>query len=500
MYACTGIHFQSKMYSHFHFFLDGLNLSIRPLFNLLSSHSPFFLLVIPSFSSPLTESCIESNDSLFADVSPQAQRGGGRKVKGGEKGEEESCLPVSGRLTSELVKAPDPQHECLFAPQWASDSTGPPAKKPPSYLPASSPGTVRETWWMKGPASDSTEAEAEESLTRRLRQRKQEMMKKQESEGKVTEGSPLGDGELSGGKGKLGSGQGKAAAGSSLPQVGALCNSQSVEERGSGPERHEQRGQGQMIRPPRIVSPLATLAEPRHRLPEHAVSVVPHAPPPSSSRVVARAGGPFGCHGFFHCSGRPILGYDKLCISPWKAQAVTYEITLKLPKKVSSSTLEAPARPLLPSSASPLALSRVTSAMTSTHVAVKRYSELLSLHHLWCEQGLVPPAAKKKFPPKRRIMFMGAGSVRHRRLNSRDAGAWKTTGEDSLRGTPAAQPISRACQDRARALQDYFEALLELTKEGDMECKGGWEGRRAVKVGKVVKSPLFWMLFGSSVT
>jgi hypothetical protein len=454
--------------------------------------------VVPSFSSPLTESCIESNDSSFAGVSPQAQTGGGRKVEGGEKREEESCLPVSGRLTSELVKAPDPQHECLFAPQWASDSTGPPAKKPPSYLPASSPGTVRETWWMEGPASDSPEAEAQESLTRRLRRRKEEMMKKKESGEKEREGSVLGDGGLSGGKGKLGSGQGKAAAGPSIPQVGTLCNSQSVEERGSGPERHEQRGQGQMISPPRIVSPLATLAEPRHRLPKHAVSVVPHIPLPSSSRVAARAGGPIGCLGFFHCSGRPILGNDELCVSPWKAQAVTYEITLKLPQ-VPSSTLEPPARLLLPYSASLLPLSRVSSAATSTHVAVKRYSELLSLHQLWCEQGLVPPAVQKKFPPKRRMMRMDAGSVRHRSLSSKDAGAWETPGEDSSRGTPAAQPISRACQDRARALQDYFEALLELTKEGDVGCEGEGEGRRAVEVGRVVKSPLFWTLFRSSV-
>lgn len=158
-----------------------------------------------------------------------------------------------------------------------------------------------------------------------------------------------------------------------------------------------------MISPPRIVSPLATPAEPRHRLPKHAVSVVPHIPLPSSSRVAARAGGPIGCLGFFHCSGRPILGNDELCVSPWKAQAVTYEITLKLPQ-VPSSTLEPPARLLLPYSASPLPLSRVTSAATSTHVAVKRYSELLSLHQLWCEQGLVPPAEQKKFPPKRRMM------------------------------------------------------------------------------------------------
>ena len=45
-------------------------------------------------------------------------------------------------------------------------------------------------------------------------------------------------------------------------------------------------------------------------------------------------------------------------------------------------------------------------------------------------------------------------------------------------------------QERARKLQRYFEALLELGEEGN----GG--GRKAQR-DKVLGSPLFWAVFGA---
>lgn len=49
---------------------------------------------------------------------------------------------------------------------------------------------------------------------------------------------------------------------------------------------------------------------------------------------------------------------------------------------------------------------------------------------------------------------------------------------------------SSSIQERARKLQCYFEALLELGE-------GGIGGGRKAKRDKVMGSPLFWAVFGA---
>ncbi|GAB5037652.1 Hypothetical protein NocV09_09400140 [Nannochloropsis oceanica] len=114
-----------------------------------------------------------------------------------------------------------------------------------------------------------------------------------------------------------------------------------------------------------------------------------------------------------------------------------------------------------------------------THTTIKRYSELLRYHRLWCEQRLVPRSLKAKFPPKTLLPpTMTMGTVR-------------TVGPvGRMDGDGEAGEASSSTLKRAYKLQLYFQALLDLKEEGTEE--GRMQG------GNLVESPLFWAMFAAS--
>jgi hypothetical protein len=87
-------------------------------------------------------------------------------------------------LTGELLKPPDAHHESWFAPFYASDAAGPPAKKPSSYLPFSDGVAREETWWMKGGRGSGGEEKGnmDEIMTARLRWHKRGAAKRKANE------------------------------------------------------------------------------------------------------------------------------------------------------------------------------------------------------------------------------------------------------------------------------------------------------------------------------
>jgi len=417
------------------------------------------------------------------DSTSSAREGGEGGKEGGR--ERAGSLGVQGRLTSELIKPPDAHHESLFAPYYASDAGGPPAKKPPSYLPSSDGGAKGETWWMKGGGGSGGEEGgeegrgADESLTVRLRRHKREAAERKEKE----EREAGQRGSAGGGDGPVGKEGGGGGVEGTKDE--ALDREGKGEEKGkaeaavgTGGDKREgatsltaQQGQQQQ-QPATLPGPEASpfslscpssSSSSSSNLPMYTITVVPWGRASSTSHPSSTHHDPPGCVGLFSCTS---TGSQDSSSSPFSSSPfMTYKITL---------TRNDPVSPPTPfsSSSSPSSFvrpSRATSPPT-THTTIKRYSELLRYHHLWCERGLVPPSLKAKFPPKTLAMGMTRAG----------AGVKMGGGGES----------STSIQERARKLQRYFEALLKLGEEGN----GG--GRKAQQ-DKVLGSPLFWAVLGA---
>ena len=263
----------------------------------------------------------------------------------------------TGRLTGELMKPPDAHRESLFAPQWASDSAGPPAKKPPSYLPSSAGGEGdKERWWMKKGGGGGGEEEDDESLTARLRRHKQE-----EKERKKREEVEQGGGGVK--ESKTSHHEGKA-------------NEQEEEAAAATPHAKQHQSSSS--------SSSSSSSRPR----AYTVSVVP-CTTVSSSLTFTQRPDPGCVSGLLACTGSaPTSSSSSSSSSSSPSSSIqTYRITL------SSS-----------------------SSSTPSHTTVKRFSELLLYHHLWAERGLVPPSVAAKFPSKGPVALTGGAKARARKL------------------------------------------------------------------------------------
>lgn len=232
---------------------------------------------------------------------------------------------------------------------------------------------------------------------------------------------------------------------------------------------------------PSTLSLAPSLSIPSSNLPKYTITVVPWQRASSISYPSSTRHASSGCLGLFRCTSTWSHAFPSTSFPP--SSFITYKITLTLGDSFSfplTSCFSSSPSFVTPPSSSPTFVQPSSAIpVPRTHTTIKRYSELLRYHRLWCEQRLVPRSLKAKFPPKTLLPpTMTMGTVR-------------TVGPvGRMDGDGEAGEASSSTLKRAYKLQLYFQALLDLKEEGTEE--GRMQG------GNLVESPLFWAMFAAS--